>query len=137
MRFRRLSCLVAAVVLTVTFVVPNGTSSALECEPMYVELDVVNGQLSDACASSIQEAITEYFSFRQESFCDSGYRVMEMNENAENEAIRDESINRNDSLREFWEQEDVYITRIESEAIILLLHQACISKCYLNVRCAC
>ena len=53
MRFRRLSCLVAAVVLTVTFVVPNGTSSALECEPMYVELDVVNGQLSDACASSI------------------------------------------------------------------------------------
>lgn len=90
-------------------------SAVANAEPLTLQ----EGRLASSDVKSIQSAVDDYFAFRQESFS-STHTVFPL-EKAEIASITAKSaaFERNESLREFWRQEEVDITSIENEASIL------------------
>lgn len=91
----------------------------------YETLAIEDGALTNVAALPIQNAIDDYFSFRQNNF--SNELLMSHQDKMISESSltspQAESLARNISLKKFWEREDVDITSIESKASIVAAEQ--------------
>lgn len=86
-------------------------------EPPIVQLSLEDGQLANSADEALQRAVDTYFDFRQDSYSSHKLRSS-YNRSSEKSSPLAQTEERNDSLREFWAEENVDIVSIETESSI-------------------
>ena len=124
----RLLSLIFAFSLLQTLSLPAiavSSSEPINSPESYQVLTVDDGVLTNSDAYPIQVAIDDYFSFRQDSY-DNAQVLSAQTRNINSPTLTEPetaSLSRNISLKNFWENQDVDIVSIESEASIVAAEQ--------------
>lgn len=124
----RLLSLIFAFSLLQTLSLPAiavSSSEPINSPKSYQVLTVDDGVLTNSDAYPIQVAIDDYFSFRQDSY-DNAQVLSAQTRNINSPTLTEPetaSLSRNISLKNFWENQDVDIVSIESEASIVAAEQ--------------
>ena len=97
------------------------TSTDISSTDEYKVLEINSGTLIGSSTLPIQKAIDEYFSFRQTSFknAQATSQQARLSNTVSMTDAQINSLDRNISLRDFWESEGVCITSIDSEASVV------------------
>lgn len=123
-KMRHLLSLALALVMVLSLSIPAialSTSIDVSNPEEYEVLEINSGTLVGSSTIPIQDAIDEYFSFRQSSFKDA-QAISQQANLSDTASITDAHVNsldRNISLKDFWKSEGVCITSIDSEASIV------------------